>query len=146
MRSVVLMSVMFVVAGCKDQCDWKTDPGTCSGNSTVTCDEPGVDQIVPNRWMTRPCGALTCVTAANQAFCTLDAGLSALCDGGSGDTCDGKSKVSCREGFETARADCLSCRDAGVCDGELYNGCTGNSTCASGNCRDAGSYSYCAAP
>lgn len=139
---LLLLSVVLLGA-CKDECDWQTAPGRCEANAAVTCPEPGVDQLVPVRWATKPCGAGACVTAGTTAFCALDASVSPWCDGGSAPACDGRALVRCTLGFETAREPCLAC-DAGWCEGGPLARCVGDVDCAPElRCGDAGAGQYC---
>ncbi len=145
MRLFLLIPLM-LLAACRDECIRKNDPGRCEANIAINCPEPGVDQLVPVRWRHEACDAKVCVLALDSAFCTLDGGASAFCPGGSSAaSCDGKTRVSCNQGFETGRDPCLSCDpDGGICNGGPSSRCGNDTDCESPFfCRDAGSSSFC---
>lgn len=149
MRSLLaLVSLLVLVAGCRDECTADTFPPRCDGNVLVTCPVPGVDQLVPVRISHEDCGASTCVAVDAGATCALDPAPSPLCAPGNEAACESaQALVRCELGFVTSRDPCRVCTttDAGVtCAGGPSSRCATSADCATGlSCHDAGTAAWC---
>jgi hypothetical protein len=147
-RLLPLALAVALFTGCADECKHADFAAHCEGNTAVTCPEPGVDQLVPVKISNVDCGASTCVTVGNDAFCALSSTPSAGCADAGAVCSDATTKDFCNQGFAVTRFPCLRCdtTDAGAvdCSGGPGDACTGASGCAAGlHCSGRG---LCAFP
>lgn len=106
--------LLVVLGGCTvapNECD-ATQPGYCDGDVAVNC---GVTQDPDGHaWTRETCGAGTCKTDKDGAFCATASAPDPRCDGLYPRVCDGTTLVVCRSSYATSTYDCATHASTGA--------------------------------
>lgn len=149
-RLLSTLGAFLLVSACSactfNPCDPKTDVAYCEGNVRWSCPEPGVDQLVPDRWVRTDCATKNqvCITPeSGTSICALAETPHPGCAHERSAACESQtSMLSCSQGYATGQVPCRACTadEAGVvrCEGGFGSTCTANVDCGPGLACDGG--------